>query len=68
MATIKAMTMILMVALTSATAVGQNVLVNGEFESHPAPLLGNNPGWSIAPWVMTSSAQPNVIQSPPLPR
>src|SRR2546423_2517517 len=50
---------------TRASALGPNVLVNGDFEgtiAHPAPTTGaNNIGWSILPWVIGSGQQANVV-------
>jgi len=55
-------TSLLVIALICVNARAQNMLVNGGFESNPPSSLGNNPGWSIAPWVMTGTAQSNVIK------
>lgn len=46
----------------SAASAQPNVLVNGDFESSPPPNLGNNIGHSIAPWVLGSGNQSNVVK------
>jgi hypothetical protein len=49
--------------ITGASAIGQNVLVNGGFENNPPPNLGNNIGWAIPPWVLGTSGQTsNVVK------
>src|SRR3954464_5064622 len=51
------------IALLSAhNALAQNILVNGDFEPNPPPKLGNNIGWPIAPWVVGTGQQPNVVK------
>lgn len=54
----------LIVAALAAPAFGQNVLVNGDFESSPGspPANGNNIGHSVAPWVLGSGQQENLVQ------
>jgi len=48
--------------LLAGASSGQNVLVNGDFETNPPPNNGNNIGWSVAPWVVGTGQQPNVVK------
>src|SRR5947207_10525840 len=48
--------------LTAGTGFSQNVLVNGNFEVNPPPNLGNNIGWSIAPWLLGPGQTSNVVK------
>jgi hypothetical protein len=48
--------------LLAPQGFSQNVLVNGDFETNPPPNFGNNIGWSIAPWVLGSGNQANVVK------
>lgn len=48
--------------LLCGTAFAQNVLVNGDFETNPPAALGNNIGHSIAPWVLGTGDQSNVVK------
>jgi hypothetical protein len=52
----------LLLLAVQVSASGSNVLVNGDFESNPPPNLGNNIGWSIAPWVLGTGNQSNVVK------
>ncbi|HSU82523.1 MAG TPA: hypothetical protein VLR69_08890 [Thermoanaerobaculia bacterium] len=52
----------LMAASLGAAASAQtNVLVNGDFETNPPATLGNNIGYPIAPWVLGTGEQSNVV-------
>lgn len=58
-------TIILAIATTimsGAVLAQPNVLVNGDFETNPPTQLGNNIGHSIAPWVLGSGDQSNVVK------
>jgi hypothetical protein len=44
-----------------AFAQSNNVIVNGDFETNPPASLGNNIGYSIAPWVLGSGQSSNVV-------
>lgn len=48
--------------LAAGTALAQNVLVNGDFETNPPPSFGNNVGWSIAPWILGPGQMSNVVK------
>jgi hypothetical protein len=48
--------------LASGTAAGQNVLVNGGFESNPPANLYNNIGHPIPPWVLGPGESSNVVK------
>jgi hypothetical protein len=48
--------------LLASGVSAQNVLVNGDFEASPPSVNGNNIGWSVAPWVVGTGNQPNVVQ------
>jgi len=41
---------------------GQNILVNGDFESNPPTNFGNNVGHSVAPWILGSGNSANVVR------
>lgn len=59
----KAILLATVVTFVSGAAFGQpNELVNGDFESNPPPMLGNNIGYSIAPWVLGSGNKSNVVK------
>jgi len=47
---------------TAAAATGQNVLVNGDFESYPQISMANNIPGIVTPWVVGSGQQPNVVK------
>ncbi|HEX3109732.1 MAG TPA: hypothetical protein VHU41_11620, partial [Thermoanaerobaculia bacterium] len=47
---------------TAGTALSQNVLVNGNFETNPPPNFGNNIGWPITPWVLGPGQTSNVVK------
>ena len=49
-------------AAWSAAVPNNGLLVNGGFEANPPPVLGNNHGRPIAPWVMSGAAAPNVVR------
>lgn len=41
---------------------GQNILINGDFESNPPTSFGNNINHSVAPWTLGSGNQSNVVR------
>jgi hypothetical protein len=63
---IKTAILVLAATVTTGAALAQNVLVDGDFESTPpipGPLqFGNNIGHSIAPWVLGTGNQANVVE------
>jgi len=56
---------VLFVFIVSAFAITSsaqpNVLVNGNFELNPPPGCGNHYPWPIAPWVLGTGSQANVV-------
>lgn len=61
MRTLKVFVVVLL-SMAALTAMGQNVLVNGDFETNPPSAFGNNIGYSIAPWVLGSGQTSNVVK------
>lgn len=41
---------------------GQNVLVNGDFESNPPPKFGNNFNHPVTPWILGTGSTANVVK------
>jgi hypothetical protein len=52
----------LMFMIASCPAMGQQLIVNPDFETNIPPNNGNNIGWPITPWILGSGNAPNVVK------
>lgn len=54
--------LVVLIAITPAIGSAANLIVNNGFENNPPQAtVGNNIKWSIAPWVLGSGAETNVV-------